>query len=174
VLGARGRASQAISQGLFYDDIFDKIGGVCYLDQRRTIRLNKKPRYQPNEYLNDRGDVLSWLNQYYLYYLKWNSGKYGESYWERIQRLFNEICYPYELVGLESGPGIDTLILKKYGTDYDFLQMSSGQHQILRILVGLTAETAKKSIVLIDESELHLHPTWQKRLINVLRHDSAE
>ena len=173
VLGARGRAAQAKSRKLFYDDIFEKIGGVCYLDQRRTIRLNKNPRYQLNEYLNDRGDVLSWLNQYYLSYLKWNQAKYGESYWERIQRLFNKICYPSELVGLESGPGIDTLILKKHGTEYDLLQTSSGEHQILRILVGLTAETAKNSIVLIDEVELHLHPTWQKRLIHVLRRDSA-
>lgn len=64
VLGDRGLASQAKSRGLFYDDIFEKIGGVCYLDKRRTIRLNKNPCYQLNEYF-DRGDILSWLNQYY-------------------------------------------------------------------------------------------------------------
>jgi predicted ATP-binding protein involved in virulence len=49
--------------------------------------------------------------------------------------------------------------------------MSSGEHQILRILVGLVSERAKNSIVLIDEVELHLHPAWQTRLIQVLRED---
>lgn len=172
VLGARGRASQAKSRGLFYDEIFEKIGGVCYLDQRRSIRLHKIFEYQPNQELREHGDVLSWLNDYYRKHLSWNQEKYGESYWQRIQRLFNKICYPAELIGLESGPGVETLILRKNGTEYDLLQMSSGEHQILRILVSLTAETAKNSIVLIDEVELHLHPTWQKRLIYVLREDS--
>ena len=173
ILGARGRASQAKSRGLFYDDIFEKIGGVCYLDQRRTIRLNKDSRYQVNQELSDNADVLSWITKFQIKHINWNIEKYGESYWERIQRLFNEICYPSKLVGLESGPGIDTLILKKHGREYDLLQMSSGEHQILRILVGLAAENAKKSLVLIDEVELHLHPTWQERLIHVLREDSS-
>lgn len=172
VLGARGQASQAKSRGLFYDDIFDKIGGVCYLDQRRTIRLHKNSLYQPNK-LSDKADVLSWLTCFYFKHINWNQEKYGESYWERIKRLFNKICYPDEMVGLESGPDIDTVIFQRDGMEYDFLQMSSGQHQIMRILVGLAAENAKNSIVLIDEVELHLHPTWQKRLINVLRHDSG-
>jgi predicted ATP-dependent endonuclease of OLD family len=65
------------------------------------------------------------------------------------------------------------VILKRKSVEYDLLQMSSGEHQILRILVGLAADTAKNSIVLIDEVELHLHPAWQKRLIQVLRKDES-
>ncbi|MDD1414021.1 AAA family ATPase [Dolichospermum sp. ST_con] len=173
VLGARGRASQSVYKNLQTSQIFDRIGGVCYLDQRRTVRLFKSFNQQNQEDKNAHGDVLSWLNEYYRKDLTWNEEKYGESYWKRVQRLFNKICFPSELIGLESGPASDTLILKKKGIEYDLLQMSSGEHQILRILVGLAADTAKNSIVLIDEVELHLHPAWQKRLIQVLRKDES-
>ncbi|MFN6154889.1 AAA family ATPase [Anabaena sp. AL09] len=173
VLGARGKASLSMSKNHQTSQIFDRIGGVCYLDQRRTVRLFKSFNQQNQEYKNAHSDVLLWLNQYYRKDLTWNEEKYGESYWKRVQRLFNKICFPSELIGLESGPDSDTLILKRKGVEYDLLQMSSGEHQILRILVGLAADTAKNSIVLIDEVELHLHPAWQKRLIQVLREDDS-
>ena len=173
VLGARGRVFQAISKNRQTSQIFDRIGGVCYLDQRRTVRLFKSFNKQNQEDQNAHSDVLLWLNQYYRKDLTWNEEKYGESYWKRVQRLFNKICFPSELIGLESGPDSDTVILKRKGVEYDLLQMSSGEHQILRILVGLAADTAKNSIVLIDEVELHLHPAWQKRLIQVLRKDES-
>ncbi|MBD2132246.1 AAA family ATPase [Sphaerospermopsis sp. FACHB-1094] len=173
VLGARGKAAKAVASNRQTSQIFDKIGGVCYLDQRRTVRLFKSFNQQNIEDRNAHSDVLSWLNEYYRKDLTWNEEKYGESYWKRVQRLFNKICYPSELIGLESGPASDTLILKRKGMEYDLLQMSSGEHQILRILIGLAADTAKNSIVLIDEVELHLHPAWQKRLIQVLREDDA-
>jgi len=173
VLGARGRASQAISQNRQTSQIFDRIGGDCYLDQRRTVRLFKSFNKQNIEDQNAHSDVLSWLIEYYRKHLTWKKEKYGESYWQIVQRLFNKICFPSELIGLESGPDSDTVILKRKGIEYDLLQMSSGEHQILRILVGLAADTAKNSIVLIDEVELHLHPAWQKRLIQILREDDS-
>jgi len=82
------------------------------------------------------------------------------------------VCYPTKLIGLESNEDVDTLILSKNGVEYDLSQMSSGEHQILRILVGLVSERAKNSVVLIDEVELHLHPAWQTKLIQVLREDT--
>ncbi|AFZ23859.1 putative ATP-binding protein involved in virulence [Cylindrospermum stagnale PCC 7417] len=172
VLGARGRASEAVSLNLQDHEIFDKIGGVCYLDQRRNVRLFKNITREKDE-KKVHSDVLSWLNEYYRKDVTWNENKFGESYWKRVQRLFNKICFPSKLIGLESGPASDALILKKNNIEYDLYQMSSGEHQILRILVGLAADTAKNSIVLIDEVELHLHPTWQKRLIQVLREDDS-
>jgi len=172
VLGARGFAAQAVGRGRIYRSIFGKIGSVCYLDQRRSFRLNKEDFLQKNTEYHLHDDVLSWVHQYYKRHLTWNE-KYGESYWSKIQKLFNKICCPAELIGPESGPDIDTLILKKNNVEYDMLQMSSGEHQILRILVGLTAETAVNSIVLLDEVELHLHPAWQRKLIQALRDDDS-
>ena len=172
VVGARGIAKRSISRNLFTGSIFNKIGGVCYLDQRRSLRLASSFNNDNIENNLEHGDVLTWLYHYYKRDLTWNNEKFGESYWARVQRLFNKICYPAEFIGLESGPDSDTLILRKNGFDYDLYQMSSGEHQILRILVGLASATAKNSIVLIDEIELNLHPAWQKRLIRALRDDT--
>jgi recombinational DNA repair ATPase RecF len=171
-IGARGMAKQAVTKNFFTASVFNKIGGVCYLDQRRSLRLASSFNNENKETSVEHGDVLTWLYHFYKRHLTWNKEKYGESYWEKVQRLFNKICYPSELIGLESGPDSDTLILRKGGFDYDLYQMSSGEHQILRILVGLASSTAKNSIVLIDEIELNLHPTWQKRLIKALRDDT--
>jgi predicted ATP-dependent endonuclease of OLD family len=171
-LNARGVAAQEVAQNKFYSKIFEDIGGVCYLDQRRSFRLNKKDLMFRNDN-NSHDDVLSWVYEYYQRDLAWNEAKYGESYWKKIQRLFNKICYPSQLIGPESGPNVMTLILKKNNVEYDMSQMSSGEHQILRILVGLVAETAVNSIVLLDEVELHLHPAWQRNLIRVLRNDKS-
>lgn len=55
----------------------------------------------------------------------------------------------------------------------DLADASSGQQQMLCSIFGLVAELTSDSLVLIDEPELSLHPTWQmsflERLEAVLR-----
>jgi predicted ATPase len=172
VLGARGQIAQAVSQKLIPPSLFQRVGGVCYLEQQRSFRPVKNLSLEPLEKL-PFDDVLSWLNVYYRKHFNWNTEKYGESYWHQIQRTFNQVCFPVKLIRLESGPDFDTLIVEKNHTEYDLLQMSSGEHQVLRILVGMVAEVAINSIVLIDEIELHLHPVWQERLIEALREEPS-
>jgi len=173
ILGARGFAAQVVGKNIINSRIFENIGGVCYLDQRRSFRLTKEDFSLKNIDNHSYDDVLSWVYQYYERDIAWNEEKFGESYWKKIQRLFNKVCYPSQLIGPESGPDMITLILNKNNVEYDISQMSSGEHQVLRILVGLAAETAVNSIVLLDEVELHLHPAWQRKLIQVLRDDDS-
>jgi predicted ATP-dependent endonuclease of OLD family len=167
VLGARGQITQAVNMKLIPPSIFQRVGGICYLDQRRSFRAVQN--LSPLEKL-PFDEVLSRLSAYYRKYFNWNT-EHGESYWHQIQRLFNKVCYPVKLIKLESGPDFDTLIVENNNTEYDLLQMSSGEHQVLRILVGMVAEVAINSIVLIDEVELHLYPVWQERLIEALREE---
>jgi predicted ATP-dependent endonuclease of OLD family len=174
VLGARGQTARAVSMNLIRHSLFERVGGVCYIEQRRSLRAVKNYSLQPNTDDLPSDDILSRLNIYYRKHQTWNEEKYGESYWCQIQKLFNQVCLPTQLVRIESGPDFDTLIVKKNNTEYDLLQMSSGEHQILSVLVGLVAETAVNSIVLIDEVELHLHPVWQKKLVQALREDKSD
>ncbi|MGX7004922.1 AAA family ATPase [Caballeronia sp. KNU42] len=46
-------------------------------------------------------------------------------------------------------------------TSIDLAEASSGQQQMLCSMFGLLSELRDNSIVLIDEPELSLHPTWQ-------------
>ena len=173
VLGARRYASESVGYHTLDPVIFEKIGGVCYIDQRRNVKLFEHMNFKISEQTSEHDNILYWLSEYSFKDSTWNEKKFGESYWKRIKRLFNKICFPSKLIGLESGPCSHTLILERNGMEYNLPQMSSGEHQILRILIGLAADIAKNSIVLIDEVELHLHPAWQKRLIQVLREDDS-
>lgn len=169
-LGARGNLKKAISLNKVSKSMFERVGGVCYLDQRRSLKLVQNFSKENEDNL-PHNDVLSWLRDFFVKDKTWDVKEYGESYWSKVKRLFDKVCYPSELIGVTSGYDKDTLILRKNHIEYDLLQMSSGEHQILRILVGLVSERAKNSIVLIDEVELHLHPLWQRKLIHTLRED---
>jgi predicted ATP-dependent endonuclease of OLD family len=47
--------------------------------------------------------------------------------------------------------------------------LSYGQSQILRLATNFTAFRAARSVILIDEAELHLHPIWQRKLLHFMR-----
>jgi predicted ATPase len=51
---------------------------------------------------------------------------------------------------------------------FDLANASSGQQQILSSIFGLAAELRDNSLILIDEPELSLHPTWQMGFIDFL------
>lgn len=48
------------------------------------------------------------------------------------------------------------------------MDASSGQQQLLSSLFGLVAELQDDSLVLLDEPELSLHPSWQARFLDLL------
>jgi predicted ATP-dependent endonuclease of OLD family len=52
--------------------------------------------------------------------------------------------------------------------NYRFDGLSSGQEMILLMLLQFATRRIHRSIVLIDELELHLHPLWQERLYHAL------
>lgn len=49
-----------------------------------------------------------------------------------------------------------------------FQQMSSGQFHILKSIITLIAEIEDNSLILIDEPEISLHPSWQVNYMSVL------
>jgi predicted ATPase len=54
------------------------------------------------------------------------------------------------------------------GQPYGIDQLSSGEKQILLLLGEIQRRIRRGSIVLIDEPELHLHPRWQRQLVQAL------
>ena len=59
------------------------------------------------------------------------------------------------------------------GQPYGIDQLSSGEKQILLLLGEIQRRIRRGSIVLIDEPELHLHPRWQRQLVQALTDFSA-
>jgi predicted ATP-dependent endonuclease of OLD family len=88
--------------------------------------------------------------------------------WEkRIQETFRRICGPKEYIGYlyrEEDP-LGAPVLEDCGRRYPLSQAASGEQVILEYITRLTWPTpAERSIVLIDEPEIHLHPAWIRQL----------
>ena len=59
-------------------------------------------------------------------------------------------------------------LYKKGGGEFDFNDASSGEASILSTLIALIPELEDNSLVVIDEPEISLHPSWQYRYVNLL------
>ena len=82
----------------------------------------------------------------------------------QLKKLYEHVCQPHtmgELFNTEDG-----LDIEFHGPQgpYSYDGLSSGQQMILLMLLQFATRRIHRSIVLIDELELHLHPLWQDRL----------
>ncbi len=60
-------------------------------------------------------------------------------------------------------------LLERGGRVYDIAEMSSGEQAIFPLLYSFVLQGISRSVVLIDELELHLHPPQQQSLMAALR-----
>jgi len=68
-----------------------------------------------------------------------------------------------------SGAGLQLLVRLPTGERHGLSSLSDGEQQVLALMYFARRTSAKGGILLIDEPELHLHPSLQQALIEVLR-----
>jgi predicted ATPase len=61
-----------------------------------------------------------------------------------------------------------TLSLKKKSADFNIEQSSSGEAHFLTTMIGIASTIKQKSIILLDEPEISLHPNWQMKYIQFI------
>jgi AAA domain, putative AbiEii toxin, Type IV TA system len=71
------------------------------------------------------------------------------------------------------GQGVRLLVRLPTGERHDLSRLSDGEQQVLALMYFARRTSATGGILLIDEPELHLHPSLQQALIEVLRQMSA-
>ena len=91
-----------------------------------------------------------------------------ERNWEkRIQTLFHRVCSPKQYVGYlyrEENP-LGAPILQEGQYAYPLSHAASGEQVILEYITRLTYPSPlNRSLILIDEPEIHLHPHWIRQL----------
>lgn len=59
-------------------------------------------------------------------------------------------------------------LYKKHGGEFNYTDASSGEASILSTLIGLVPNLKNDSLILIDEPEISLHPSWQYRYIELI------
>jgi energy-coupling factor transporter ATP-binding protein EcfA2 len=86
----------------------------------------------------------------------------------RLRALYERVCKPHTIGELyNTEHGLDMEFRGPCGRYY-YDGLSSGQQMILLMLLQFATQRIHRSIVLIDELELHLHPLWQDRLYSSL------
>jgi len=149
------------------------LGGVFMFDQRRTGLGQRRPLKTRPESGDNAGDFTHDPRQILLNLAVRAQAKQGPETTEReeFQRLcdlYARVCKPHRIKGLyNTESGLDMEFEGPNGV-YLYDGLSSGQVMLLLLLLQFARNRIHRSIVLIDELELHLHPLWQARLYHSL------
>jgi predicted ATPase len=103
-------------------------------------------------------------------------GRGAGAYLDVVERQFAELFPGTRFYGVEprmlGGEPIDEegyFLLERDGRIYDIAEMSSGEQAVFPLLYEFARRSIARSVVLIDELELHLHPPQQQALMSALR-----
>ena len=151
---------------------------MLYFDQHRGVDLTVPlTRTASEEELREDArsrDVLPWLELQSRLDQKWDSATQGQSAWSRVKARFAQLAAPSAIDDMKAfDEGFD-LRFRDGDRFYYTAGLSYGQAQILRFVTNLTAFRAMRSVILIDEVELHLHPSWQRKLLHFMRQGGGD
>lgn len=151
-------------------DVFSqRVGDVFWFDQNRNLTSFRSQGQHGPERL--RESLVGWWG---VHTSQRRSGT--PDFLERLQKRFAEIFPGTTFEGLaprnlERAPSAADFyfLLKREGRIYDLAEMSSGEQAVFPLLYEFVWQNIARSVVLIDELELHLHPPQQQALLAALR-----
>jgi ABC-type cobalamin/Fe3+-siderophores transport system ATPase subunit len=81
----------------------------------------------------------------------------------------NELFKPTGKTFIESEDDTRPSVLLSNGKKLSLFQLSSGEKQLLVILLTVLCQDEKSAVLLLDEPEISLHTNWQHELIEIIR-----
>jgi len=88
---------------------------------------------------------------------------------EKINKIFENLSINIELIGLKKDGSKLPIFKNKQGHSFDINGLSSGEKQLFIRLLSLQMMAVNNSIILVDEPEVSLHPTWQQKIVKVFQ-----
>lgn len=92
---------------------------------------------------------------------------------KELTKLLEELGYEWNLETINPLKNQYDVRLKKQGSSFLVGAASSGERELLTYLFAIFALNVKDALIIVDEPELHLHPKWQKILIQLFIRLSA-
>ena len=86
-----------------------------------------------------------------------------------INGIFDILELDVKLKGFSKDEKTMPIFENSAGEEFDINDLSSGEKQLFLRTLSIKMLEPKKSIILIDEPELSLHPKWQQRIIEVYK-----
>ncbi len=117
-----------------------------------------------------RHDLIQW----YAYHTSRRVSP-ATDYLQKLEDMFTRFFPGAHFVGIEPrevlaiGDFESYFLIQRNERVYDIAEMSSGEQAIFPLLYEFARHSIARSIVLIDELELHLHPPLQQMLLSALR-----
>lgn len=171
---------------------FARVGDVFWFDQFRNLGT-LLPEPDPDEVGDDRvrkpegwsagvEQLRSYLVTWWSYHLtkQARTGRGdpgGRDYISSLEQRMASVFPGFRFVGIEPRKGVeapgpsDSLVLVERegcSVPYDIAEMSSGEQAVFPLAYAMARFDISKSVVLLDELELHLHPPEQQALYGYL------
>ncbi len=102
------------------------------------------------------------------------SPSYKDSQLENVRRVVSKV-FKDNFGKMYMHPQKKTLVIEKNGYEINFLDLSDGEKCYLALIMDIARRlesnysTDEGMVILIDEADLHLHPSWQLSLVENLR-----
>lgn len=157
---------------------FRSVGDVFWFDQNRNLLVKNEETFR-SDATGETMPGIEVLRQYLItWYAVHSSPRKATQtdYLHRLEALFARVFPGTRFVGVEPRPGLSAtspsdsyFLLQQEGRTYDLAEMSSGEQAVFPLIYEFVRLEIARSIVLIDELELHLHPPAQQTLLASLR-----
>ncbi len=182
LLHGRDQAARLLATGRADWSWFHRVGGVFTFDQERTglgktvsrqirnIFHGTAEAAQENEELRTT-DPRTILIDLALQHLVPSIAAKGESpdEFQLLQEQYSRVCAPRRIVGaVRDERGEFDVYFNDGENEYSYGGLSSGEKNVLLLLIRFVAERMHQSVVLIDELELNQHLIWQRRLVHMV------
>ncbi len=158
---------------------FSRIGDIFWFDQYRNLGSIVTDRmdgeYDPPRKPDGWQTGVSLLREYLVGMWGYHTSPHRvpeRDYIASLETRFAELFAGTTFRGLELRENVETtnahdffFLLERNGHVYDLAEMSSGEQAVFPLVYEFVRLNIAKSIVLIDELELHLHPPEQQALL---------
>lgn len=156
-----------------------------------SVNIDKRVYGKPEgkqEVIRNSFASTSWKQFFNWYYERENEEnrmkarfniQYHDEYLDTIRECLNEVFPGYRNLRVEDRP--TRFVIEKDGQSINFDRLSDGEKCYITLVLdiarrlsmqndGLGSILEREQIILIDELDLHLHPSWQLQVVSNLEH----